>query len=91
VRNFVREGPSEQELKLATSNITAGFPLRIASNADILEYLALIGYYKLPLYYLGTFKQNIEAVDQARIRAAFGKQLNIERMVKIIVGGDAKG
>lgn len=91
VRNFVREGPSEQELKLATSNITAGFPLRIASNADILEYLALIGYYKLPLDYLGTFKQNIEAVDQARIRAAFGKQLNIERMVKIIVGGDAKG
>ncbi|MBA2490143.1 MAG: insulinase family protein [Gammaproteobacteria bacterium] len=91
VRKFVREGPTAQELTLATSNITAGFPLRIDSNADILEYLALIGYYKLPLDYLDTFNHNVEAVDQARIRAAFSKQLNIERMVKVIVGGDAKG
>jgi len=91
VRKFVRKGPTSEELKLATSNITAGFPLRIDSNADILEYLALIGYYKLPLDYLDSFNQNVEAVDQARIRAAFGKHLNIEHMVKVIVGGDAKG
>ncbi|MGH8503643.1 MAG: M16 family metallopeptidase [Gammaproteobacteria bacterium] len=91
VQKFVREGPTEQELALATSNITGGFPLRIDSNSDILEYLAMIGYYKLPLDYLDTFNQNVEAVDRARIRAAFGRQLDVERMVRVIVGGDAKG
>jgi zinc protease len=88
VHRFVREGPKQRELALATSNITSGFPLRIASNQDILEYLAAIGYYRLPLNYLDTFNQHVKAVDQAEVRAAFQEQLDVERMVKVIVGGD---
>jgi zinc protease len=91
IRQFIKEGPTEQELKLATSNITGGFPLRTASNADILQYLALIGYYRLPLDYLNTFNKNVEAVNRAQIRAAFQKQLHPNRMVKVVVGGKQKG
>jgi zinc protease len=91
VQEFVKEGPTQQELELATGNITGGFPLRIDSNQDILEYLALIGYYRLPLDYLDTFNQNIKAVDQATIRTAFQEQLDVSHMVKVIVGGGQKG
>jgi zinc protease len=88
VQNFVRNGPTRQELALATSNITGGFPLRIDSNGDILEYLAMIGYYQLPLDYLDTFNSNVEAVDQAEIRKAFKERLEVEHMVRVVVGRD---
>ncbi len=91
VEQFVKEGPTKQELLLAKSNITGGFPLRIASNADILQYLALIGYYRLPLNYLDTFNENVEAVNQAEIRKAFKQHLAAQRMVKVIVGGAQTG
>ncbi|MDQ4148188.1 MAG: insulinase family protein [Pseudomonadota bacterium] len=91
VKQFVKEGPTEQELVLAKSNITGGFPLRIASNADILEYLALIGYYRLPLNYLDTFNENVKAVNQTEIRKAFKLHLGAQRMVKVIVGGAQTG
>jgi zinc protease len=88
---FVQEGPTEEELKLATSNITGGFPLRIDSNSDILEYLAMIGYYQMPLDYLDTFNEKVEAVNQAAIRRAFQQQLEVPKMVQVIVGGEQKG
>ncbi len=91
INTFVQEGPTEQELALATSNITGGFPLRIDSNADLLEYLAMIGYYRMPLTYLDTFNENVEAVDQAEIRRAFQAQLDVAKMVQVVVGGDETG
>ena len=36
IDKFVQEGPSEEELVLSKNNIVSGFPLRIASNRDIL-------------------------------------------------------
>jgi zinc protease len=90
-KTFVQEGPTKQELALATSNITGGFPLRIDSNADILEYLAMLGYYRMPLNYLDTFNENVEAVDQAEILRAFQARLEVGKMVQVVVGGDGRG
>jgi zinc protease len=91
VGSFVQDGPTQQELALAISNITGGFPLRIDSNQDILEYTATIGYYRLPLDYLDTFNDKVKAVGRAKIRAAFRDQLAVQRMVQVIVGGEQKG
>ncbi len=90
-KTFVQEGPTKQELALAISNIIGGFPLRIDSNADLLEYLAMIGYYGLPLNYLDTFNENVEAVDQGEIRRAFQAQLEVAKMVQVVVGSDRLG
>ncbi len=87
IDKFLMEGPSEEELSLSKNNILGGFPLRIDSNRDILGYLSLIGYYQLPLDYLETFNDNISAVTQEKIRTAFKKHLNTEKLVTIIVGG----
>jgi len=87
IRKFVQEGPTEEELSLSKNNIVSGFPLRIASNRDILGYLSLIGYYQLPLDYLETFTGNIKSVTREQIRAAFGKNLQPDNLVTIIVGG----
>jgi zinc protease len=54
LRQFIAEGPSDAELTQAKSNLTGGFPLRIDSNRKILDYLSVIGFYKLPVDYLDT-------------------------------------
>ncbi len=84
---FLADGPSADEIDAAKKNITGGFPLRIASNADIVQYLALIGFYHLPLDYLDTFTRQIEAVDGEQIVAAFRKHVHPGKMVTVIVGG----
>ena len=87
VKKFIEEGPTEEELTSSKNNITGGFPLRIDSNRDILGYLSLIGYYNLPLDYLNTFNNNISAVTQKDIRETFSQRLQLNNMIKIIVGG----
>lgn len=91
IRSFAREGPSAEELEAAKRNISGGFPLRIDSNSDIREYVAMIGFYGLPLDYLDTFIEKVEAVTVAEIRDAFRRRLDPDRMVTVMVGPPADG
>jgi len=85
---FVKSGPTEEELTAAKRNIVNGFPLRIDSNRKIHEHLALVGFYRLPLSYLEDFVKNVERVDAAGIRDAFQRRVRPDRMVTVVVGGD---
>jgi zinc protease len=84
--NFIKNGITEAELKAAKANIIGGFPMRIDSNSKILEYLAVIGFYKLPLNYLDEYNSNVEKVTVAQIKDAFSRRLKTENFVTIIVG-----
>lgn len=89
--NFIKNGITEAELKAAKANIIGGFPMRIDSNNKILDYLAMIGFYKLPLNYLDEYNKNIEKVTVAQIKDAFSRRLKPENFVTVIVGEpDAK-
>lgn len=88
LREFVAKGPTEKELLAAKQNIVGGFPMRIDSNRKIHDYLALIGYYNLPIDYLETFVANIERVTVADINAAFARKVDPERMVTVVVGAE---
>ncbi len=88
LERFRSEGPSAQELEAAKKNITGGFALRTDSNAKIIEYLAMIGYYGLPLDYLDTFNDKVDAVTRDQIRDAFARRVDPERMVTVVVGGN---
>ncbi|HSH29114.1 MAG TPA: pitrilysin family protein [Thiohalobacter sp.] len=84
--NFVAEGPTEAEMEAARKHITGGFPLRIDSNSETLEYIAMIGFYGLPLDYLQRFNDRVAAVTRADVRDAFQRRVQPERMVTVIVG-----
>ncbi len=88
LRQFIAEGPSEAELTQAKANLTGGFPLRIDSNRKILEYLSLIGFYKLPLDYLDTWVDKVNAVDMATVKQAFARHIDPDKLVTVIVGGE---
>ncbi len=86
---FVVNGPSEKELKAAKQNLTGGFALRLDSNSKLLDHLAVIGFYGLPLDYLDTYTKHVEQVTLAQIKDAFQRRIKPERMVTVIVGGGA--
>jgi zinc protease len=90
VRDFLANGPTDAELKAAKQNLAGSFPLRIDSNGAILEQLALIGFYRLPLTYLEDFVKNVENVRAADVKSAFQRHLDAGRLVTVVVGADGE-
>lgn len=86
---FIKDGVTDAELNAAKQNLIGGFPMRIDSNGKILDYLALIGFYHLPITYLDDFNENLSKVTTAQIKDAFSRRINPEKMVTIVVGSDS--
>jgi len=86
LENYIAKGITSEELKAAKDNIIGGFPLRIDSNKKIIEYLAMIGFYQLPLTYLDDFIGNVEKVTAAQIRDAFRRRIRTGDLVTVVVG-----
>lgn len=85
---FLEEGPSETELWAAKQNLIGSFPLRLDSNRKLLENVALLAFYDLPLDYLDRYPENIEKVTVADIKAAFRRHVPPNHLVTIVVSGD---
>ncbi len=83
---FLKDGVTEKELTAAKANIIGGFPMRIDSNTKILDYLAMIGFYHLPLNYLDEYNGNVDKVTVAQIKETFNRRLKPENFVTIVVG-----
>lgn len=86
LQDFMREGPTEAQLKAAQDNISGGFPLSIASNSKIVGYLGMIAFYDLPLDYLNTLVPKVLAVTPEQVKDAFARRLKPENFVQIQVG-----
>ncbi|WP_455217703.1 M16 family metallopeptidase [Kaarinaea lacus] len=90
LREFIEKGPSADELDHAKKNITGGFALRIDSNKDIVNYIAMIGFYDLPLDYLNTFNQKVEAVTVEGIRDTFARRIDPDKLLTVTVGDNVQ-
>ena len=86
LRAFIEQGPTPEELEAAKKNISGGFPLRLDSNSKILGYIAMIAFYELPLDYLDTFIEQVNAVTLEQIRTAFQRRLQPDRFISVMVG-----
>ena len=91
LRDFLTRGPSAAEVKAAQNNLIGGFALRIDNNHKILELLASIGFYQLPLDYVDRWTEKIGAVTVADIRAAFARKVKAEQLVTVVVGTTVTG
>ncbi len=88
--DFIKQGPTEGELKAAKQNITGGFALRVDSNSKIADYLSMIGFYNLPLDYLDSFNDKVNAVTVADIKEAFKRRVHADNMLTVLVGGETE-
>lgn len=87
LKEYIDKGPTPEELEAAKRHITGGFALRIDNNKKIAGYLAVIGFYRLPLTYLEEFPQRIEAITAREIQDAFRRRVRPANQVTVIVGG----
>jgi zinc protease len=86
ISEFVEAGPTEAEMLAAKSNLINGFPLRIDSNRKILDNVASIAWNDLPLDTLDTWTNQMRAVTREQVIAAFKKNLDVEKLVTVVVG-----
>ena len=86
IARFVKDGPTEAELRAAKDNLIGGFALRIDSNKKLLGNVANIAWNELPLDYLDHWTDRVEALTVADVRAAMARKLQPERMVTVVVG-----
>jgi zinc protease len=84
---FVEQGPDQRELEEAKQNLIGGFPLRVSSNAQIVEYLAMMAFYDYPLDWLDILPDKLAAVTAEQIRDAFSRRIDAAAGIAVIVGG----
>lgn len=84
--NFIEKGPSQKELVAAKQNITGGFVMRFDTNSELTGYVEMIGFYGLPLDYLDTFQDKVNAVTVNAIKEAFKRRVNLGLLQTITVG-----
>lgn len=87
LKNYFAKGPTAAQLKAAKNYLIGSFPLTIDSNSALLWYLMHIGYYHLPLNFLDTYREKIDAVTTEQIKMAFNRYLQLNRLVVVSVGG----
>ena len=90
LEKFVAEGPTEAQLRAAKQYVVGGFALNIDSNAELADYLAMIGFYRLPLDYLERFPDEVEQVSLEQVRDALHRRLTPSRAVTVVVGPSAR-
>jgi len=86
IAEFVALGPKEAELKAAKKSLVGGFPLRIDTNRKLLEQLAVIGFYRLPLDWLEAYPARLEAVTLDQVRGAFARRIDPKKLAIVVVG-----
>lgn len=87
LERFVADGPSAAELEQAKANIIGGFPLRYDSNKKLIEYVAAIGFYNLPLTWLDDYPRAVEQVTPEAVRDAYRRRVGLDHLVEVVVGG----
>lgn len=83
---YLKNGPSQQELDDAKRELAGSFPLSNASNASIVGQLGAIGFYNLPLSWLEDFMQQSQALSVEQVKAAMNKHLAADKLVIVTVG-----
>jgi zinc protease len=86
LKNFRNNVIDAQKLQDGKDNIVGGFALETASNANILTYLSIIGFYDLPLDYLSNFTDKIKDIGAEDIQRSYERLIDMDKMIVLSVG-----
>jgi zinc protease len=86
LKEFIQNGPSEDELIAAKKNITGGFALKLDSNKKLLGNVVSIVASGASLDYLNSYIQKVKAVTREQITDAFQRRIDMQKMVMVTVG-----
>lgn len=84
--DFVKNGVTDTELNATKNNIVGGFAMKFDTNKELANYVAMIGFYQMPLDYLESFQQNVQNVTKEQIADAFKRRVNLNLLQTVTVG-----
>lgn len=88
LEGFLKVGPSEEELAAAKANLSGSFPLRLDSNKKLLDNVAALGFYGLPLDYLEQYQAKVQAVTVDQVKQAFFRHVKPVDLMTVTVAGE---
>lgn len=86
LRDYLKTGPTQQELDNAKRELAGSFPLSTASNAGIVNQLGAIGFYHLPLTWLEDFMQRSQDLTVEQVKDAMNRHLQVDQLVIVTAG-----
>lgn len=86
LRDYLKTGPTQQELDAAKRELAGSFPLSTASNSSIVGQLGAIGFYNLPLSFLEDFMQQSQDLTIEQVKAAMNRHLDADKLVIVTAG-----
>lgn len=90
LERFIEQGPGRDDFDKAKQNLIGGFPLKVSSNKQIVEYIAMMGFYDYPLDWLDTLPAKLAAVSLEQVRDAFRRRVDPQALTGVVVGGAAE-
>jgi zinc protease len=84
--DFVKNGPTDEEVNAAKAHLVGGFVLRLDSNLALRESVASMAWNGRPLDYLDTWTQRMSQITRVDILRAFQRVLGHENWVSVVVG-----
>lgn len=84
--HFVKEGPKEEELNIAKNGLISALPHYINNNAKISHLVTIMGFYNLPLDFLSTYTENVNAITKEKVKETFQRRIHPNKMGLIVVG-----
>jgi len=86
LRDYLKTGPTQQELDAAKRELAGSFPLSTASNSSIVGQLGAIGFYNLPLSFLEDFMQQSQNLTVEQVKDALNRHLDADKLVIVTAG-----
>ncbi len=83
---MARDGVTEDELRDAKTYITGSYPLRFDGNAPIASILVGMQMLGLPIDYIATRNEKVDAVTLANVQRVAGELLDPEGLHFVVVG-----
>jgi len=90
LENYIKTGPTEQELKDAQNEILNSFSGVLSSNSNMLGQLSMLGFYKMPLTWIGDYQTQVKNLTVEQVHEAMKRYLDPNKMLTVTVGPNVK-
>jgi len=86
LKDYIQHGPTVAQLQSTKMNLLGDFPIKMSTNSGVLQAVANIAFYQLPLDYLDKYTDNIKNVTPESAKNAFAKVVKFGDLNTIVVG-----
>lgn len=79
---------TDQHVSNAKSNIAGTWTLGTSTNAQLVGFLSIMGFYDLPNDWINTFVDKIQLVTKDDLSIAFNNLIDVNKLIIVKVGGN---